>query len=116
MARISRTVVATLAAVLGTGSLAPACAEVFQIISAGKDGPFVVDCPQSPEGRMLNWVATNCRLATSAGASVQQVIVHGWNPKDKEAIVGIAEGAAGGDPDRPVIIGTVPNPETAAPR
>jgi hypothetical protein len=84
---------------------APAAAEVFQIISAGKDGPFVVDCPQSPEGRALNWVAANCRLTTSAGGPAQQVIVHGWNPKDKKAVVGTADG----DPDRPVIMGTVPN-------
>lgn len=83
----------------------PAAAEVFQIISAGKDGPFVVDCPQSPEGRALSWVAANCRLAAGADAPVEQVIVHGWNPKDKKAIIGKADG----DPDRPVVIGTVPN-------
>ena len=51
----------------------------------------------------MSWVAANCHLTTSAGAPVQQV--HGWNPKDKKAIIGKADG----DPDRPVVIGTVPN-------
>jgi hypothetical protein len=86
--------------------LDPAGAGTFRIVNADRPAEFLdVDCPQNPEGHILNWVARNCRPALTATSTASRVVVHGWNSKDKKAFVGEAEG----DPDRPIISGTVPN-------